>query len=56
MSRELVDMTRPVEVTWNNMRVFEGKLEREFETLLATALDMANWMQTFECSIGVRCP
>jgi predicted esterase len=56
LSRELVDMAQPVEITWNGKRVFQGKLERDFETTLATAIERADWTQTFECVVAVRCP
>ncbi|MEO6708764.1 MAG: prolyl oligopeptidase family serine peptidase [Planctomycetota bacterium] len=55
-ARELLDVAKPIEVTWNGKRAFQGTPERNFVTALSVALDRADWTQTFECSIELRCP
>ena len=56
MSRELLDLSQPIEVLWNGKSVYKGKPERDLSMLFETALDRADWKQTFECALPLRCP
>ncbi len=56
LSRELLDLAQPIEVLWNGKSVYKGKPERDLGTLLETALERADWKQTFESALPLRCP
>ncbi|HTF86950.1 MAG TPA: hypothetical protein VK843_00980 [Planctomycetota bacterium] len=56
LSRELLDVSKPIEVTWNGKSAFKGTPERDFMIALLAALDRADWTETYECAIELRCP
>jgi predicted esterase len=56
LTPELVDLAQPVEVVWNENRVWQKLAEPAVEELLELAVDRADWKETFDCAIELRAP
>lgn len=54
LSGELVDLSKPIVVTWNGKKRFEGKLERDFARTAQIALDKVDWTGTFEATLELK--
>lgn len=53
LSRELVDLSKPVTISWNGRKAFEGAPKRDFARALETAAEKADWRGTFEAFVEV---
>jgi dienelactone hydrolase len=51
LSRELLDLSQPVRVLWNDARRFERVLAPDFARTLAIALEKADWRATFDVEV-----
>ncbi len=54
LSRELVDLSLPVTVTWNGEKKLERKLERDFARAVAIAVEKCDWRGTFEVAVELK--
>lgn len=53
---EWFDLSKPIEVRWNEKAVFNAKLEVDADVLLSTAVDRADWSRTVVASRELRAP
>lgn len=54
LSRELLDLSQPVEVVWNGAKKHEGVLARDFAQSVEFALDKCDWRGTFDAALELR--
>ncbi len=54
LSRELLDLSQPVEVVWNGATKHDAVLERDFAQSVEFALDKCDWRGTFDASVTLR--
>jgi predicted esterase len=54
LARELVDLSKPVTVTWNGREAFEGAPKRDFARSIAVAVDKGDWRGTFEAFVELQ--
>ena len=45
------DLTKPVTVTWNGRKAFEGVPKRDLARMLEVAVEKADWRATFEAFV-----
>lgn len=53
---EWFDLSKPIEVRWNEKAVFNAKLEPDADVLLTTAVDRADWSRLVVASRELRAP
>ena len=54
LSSDMLDLERPVTVTWNERKAFEGSPKRDFARCAAVALEKVDWRGTFEAFVELR--
>lgn len=56
LASEMVDLKKPVSVTWNGKTVFEGPVTGSVGTMLDLVYEKTDWKETFEAAIEVKAP
>ncbi len=54
LSRELLDLSKPVKVVCNGATKLERVLERDFAKTLEIALEKCDWRGAFECAVELK--
>jgi len=56
LASEMLDLGKPVKVTWNGKEVFQGQPVRSLEVLLTLAAAKTDWKATFEAALALKAP
>jgi predicted esterase len=54
LSSELVDLSKPVTITWNGVKKHDGLVGRDFGTAVELAIEKVDWRGTFEAVVELR--
>jgi predicted esterase len=54
LSSELVDLSKPVTVKWNDKVVHEGPVQRDFARCVQLAVEKVDWRGTFEAALELK--
>lgn len=53
LSSEMLDLAKPVEVTWNGKKVHDGVVQRDFARCAQLAVEKVDWLGTFEAALAL---